>query len=188
MMDEEVKKNRASMSDRLRVTINVDGGSRGNPGPAGCGVVIRDADSRQVLHEAGLYLTKATNNVAEYRALLAGLEQAARLGATDVTVLSDSELLVRQMSGVYRVKNEVLLDLFEEAQVLAGKFRACSFRHLPREQNAQADGLANHAMDRRKGFVKTAGPSGDKPGRAPGDPRPPAPEQGPGPFEPRGGD
>ncbi|MFB3893307.1 MAG: ribonuclease HI family protein [Phycisphaerae bacterium] len=141
----------------MKVTINIDGGSRGNPGPAGCGVVISDAGTGKPIHEAGVFIGRATNNVAEYSGLIAGLQQAARLGATDVLVLSDSELLVRQMTGAYRVKNEALRDLFEEAQVLAAKFASCDFRHVPREQNARADELANRAMNLSRSFVVRPG-------------------------------
>jgi len=131
---------------KLHVTVNIDGGARGNPGPAGAGVVIRTQD-RQIIHEAGLYLGEATNNVAEYSALLAGLERAAKLGATDVDIISDSELLVRQMNGQYRVKNEGLKPLYEKAMSLSAKFHRCTFRHVRREFNRDADKLVNQAID-----------------------------------------
>lgn len=134
----------------LRVRVEVDGGSRGNPGPAGAGVVVRDASDGQVLQEFGVFLGKATNNVAEYRGLLAGLERAAELGAREVEIVSDSELLVRQMKGQYRVRNSGLLDLFEKAQQLVGRFEECSFRHVRREQNTAADRLANQAMNLKR--------------------------------------
>jgi omega-amidase len=135
--------------------INVDGGSRGNPGPSGCGVVIRDAASKDVLYEAGLFLGRATNNVAEYSGLLAGLQVADQCGATAVIVISDSELLVRQMTGKYRVKSPNLLEIYAQACELAGKFSKCSFRHVMREDNTQADELANLAMDRKRNIVRT---------------------------------
>ena len=131
-----------------RVTVFIDGGSRGNPGPAAAGVVITAADGA-VLHEAGIYLGRATNNVAEYRGLLAGLQAAAAGGATDVEVVSDSELLVRQMTGEYRVKNPGLAPLAAEARRLAGRFTACTFRHVRRELNLRADHLVNQALDAR---------------------------------------
>ena len=131
-----------------RVTVFIDGGSRGNPGPAAAGIIIT-ADDGTVLRKAGLYLGEATNNVAEYRGLLAGLEAAATLGATAVQVVSDSELLVRQMNGEYRVKNPGLRPLYEQACRLAQRFSACTFRHVRREQNLRADRLVNQALDRR---------------------------------------
>jgi probable phosphoglycerate mutase len=134
----------------LRVRIEVDGGSRGNPGPAGAGVIIRDASDGQVIQEFGIFLGKATNNVAEYRGLLAGLERAAQLGADEVDVASDSELLVRQMNGEYRVRNTSLAELFQRAQQLQRQFKQCRFRHVRREQNVAADRLANQAMNLKR--------------------------------------
>ncbi len=128
--------------------VCIDGGSRGNPGPAAAGVVIAAADGT-VLHEAGLYLGQATNNVAEYRGLLAGLQAAAALGAKEVQIISDSELLVRQMTGQYRVKNPRLAPLAEQARRLTRRFAVCSFHHVRREENLQADRLVNQALDRR---------------------------------------
>jgi ribonuclease HI len=133
----------------LHVTIHIDGGSRGNPGPAAAGVVIT-ADDGTVLHEAGLFLGRATNNVAEYSGLLGGLKAAGKLGAREVDIVSDSELLVRQMNGQYRVKNAGLAPLFQEAQQLARAFARCTYRHVRREENVQADGLVNQALDRKK--------------------------------------
>ena len=132
-----------------KVLVHVDGGSRGNPGPAAAGIVVSLPDGT-VLHEAGLYLGRATNNVAEYRGLLAGLQAAVTLGATEVEVLSDSELLVRQMNGEYRVKNVGLLPLHEQASRLAGKFTACTFRHIRRERNVRADRLVNRALNLKR--------------------------------------
>lgn len=134
----------------MRVVINIDGGARGNPGPAAAGVVIRSADDGTVLHEAGIYLGHATNNVAEYNGLLAGLKQAAVLGAKEVEIVSDSELLVRQMNGRYRVKAPGLIPLFLKAQDLRGHFDKCTFRHVRREENKAADGLVNRAIDRKQ--------------------------------------
>ncbi len=129
------------------VVMNIDGGSRGNPGPAGAGIVIRAADDDTVLFAGGEFLGRQTNNAAEYAALLAGLKVADKLGAGEVKVLSDSELLVRQMTGRYRVKNPNLKKLFEQAQNLLGRFSRCSFGHVPREKNIDADRLANQAMN-----------------------------------------
>ncbi len=139
------------MSKGLRgVTLYTDGGARGNPGPAGAGFVIRTDDDGEVLYEKGLFLGKATCNVAEYRGLLAGLETAAQLGATEVTVVSDSELLVRQMNGQYRVKSPNLQPLYAEAKHLSKAFEVCTFTHVRRENNTHADRLVNEAIDLRQ--------------------------------------
>ena len=131
----------------LLVIINIDGGARGNPGPAGAGVVIRTADDNTTIHASGKFLGKATNNIAEYSALLAGMEAAAKLNATELEILSDSELLVKQMNGEYRVKNEGLRPLFERANVLIGQFNSCTIKHIGREENTVADGLVNRAIN-----------------------------------------
>lgn len=131
-----------------RVIVNVDGGSRGNPGPAGAGIVV-SADDGTVLLERGIFIGHATNNVAEYHGLIGGLESAALLNASEVEIVSDSELLVRQMNGQYRVKNPGLKPLYDKACALARQFTRCRFRHVRREQNVLADKLANLAMDRR---------------------------------------
>ena len=141
---------------QVEVTIHIDGGSRGNPGPAAAAYVIRAADDSTVLAEAGLYLGRATNNVAEYNGLLAGLQAAKTLGAGSVAVFSDSELLVRQMMGVYRVKNAGLKPLFDEAQEVAAEFATCSFQHVRRENNVEADALVNRALN-TKSNVEDAG-------------------------------
>jgi probable phosphoglycerate mutase len=145
-----------SRTDSLRVTINADGGARGNPGPAAAGVVIRSADDGTVLHEAGIFLGKKTNNFAEYAALLAGLEAAARLGATEAEVLSDSELLVKQMNGEYRVRNAALKSMFEQAWRLAGKLRRFSVHHVGREENQCADLLVNRAINLKRNVEDAA--------------------------------
>jgi len=134
----------------LTVRLYIDGGARGNPGPAGAGVVLCDAADGQNLHEAGYFLGDATNNVAEYTALLHGLRTAAQLKAGAVEVYSDSQLLVRQMNGEYRVKNENLRVLHDQAAQLVRGFRDCTFHHVPREQNADADRLANRAINARR--------------------------------------
>ena len=130
----------------MRLTIHIDGGSRGNPGPAASGIVIT-AEDGTILHKAGLFLGQATNNVAEYKGLVAGLHAAKRLGAGEVDVFSDSQLLVRQMNGEYRVKNENLKGLFRQAKTLAGGFERFTCRYVQREQNKQADSLVNQALD-----------------------------------------
>lgn len=133
----------------MHVTIHIDGGSRGNPGPAAAGIVIT-ADDGTVIHEAGLFLGQATNNVAEYSGLLGGLKAAGKLGAREVEVVSDSELLVRQMTGRYRVKNAGLQPLYQEAQQLARGFARCTYRHVRREENVDADALVNQALDSKR--------------------------------------
>ena len=127
--------------------LHVDGGSRGNPGPAGAGVVLRSADDRTVLFEGGYFLGSTTSNVAEYRALLEGLRQARRLGADRIEVRSDSELLVRQMNGQYRVRNARLRELFDRAQALWRDFGWREVVHVGRDENRDADRLANQAMN-----------------------------------------
>lgn len=136
--------------DALHVKICIDGGARGNPGPAGAGVVISDRKDGQIIYEGGIFIGQATNNVAEYSGLLHGLETAARLGAVQVDVVSDSELLVRQMTGRYRVKNEGLKPLYEKALTLAGRFDRCDYRHVRREENKEADRLVNQAIDLKR--------------------------------------
>lgn len=126
--------------------VHIDGGSRGNPGPAGVGVVITRPDG-QVMERIHRYIGEATNNIAEYHALLLALERAGSLGCTDLEVYSDSELLVRQIQGRYQVKNAGLRPLFTKAQERIAGFRRFRIQHVPREQNAEADALANRGMD-----------------------------------------
>ena len=133
----------------MKLTINIDGGSRGNPGPAGAGVVARDG-AGNVLAARGVFLSYATNNVAEYTGLLRALETAHELGASDVTIVSDSELLVRQMNGQYRVKNEGLKPLFDQAGSLASQLPRVRYTHVRRELNKDADRLANLAMNAKR--------------------------------------
>jgi ribonuclease HI len=130
--------------DRAAV-VNVDGGSRGNPGPAGYGVRIERGDGSIV--ELKESLAVATNNVAEYNGLLAALRWAAAEGVTRLHVRADSELLVKQMKGEYRVKNPGLQPLYDEARRLIGKIGRVTFEHVRREFNKEADRLANEAMD-----------------------------------------
>jgi ribonuclease HI len=127
------------------LTFNIDGAARGNPGPAGAGVVVWRGE--KVFEEFCKYLGRATNNQAEYQALILALEQALELGAREVTVRSDSELLVKQMLGEYRVKNPELKVLFQKAAALRRRFDGFRIQHVPREQNAEADRMANRAID-----------------------------------------
>ena len=131
--------------------LRTDGGARGNPGPAGIGVVIEDADSGKVLEEHSEYIGETTNNQAEYRAVLLGLARAVALRAASVSVLADSELLVRQATGTYKVKNPGIAQRFLELRNLETKLGVpVRYRHVRREQNTRADQLANEAMDRKK--------------------------------------
>jgi ribonuclease HI len=130
------------------ITLQFDGGSRGNPGPAGIGVVLRAADGTPLV-TLGRFIGRATNNVAEYKALIIALQQAKQLGARKIKVLGDSELIVKQMRGEYRVKNPDLRVLYDEAQDLFNEFDAASIDHNYREDNSLADKLANLAMDRK---------------------------------------
>ena len=133
-------------TEAMRVTIFADGGSRGNPGPAASGSVVYD-ESGAVLREIGTFLGVATNNVAEWTALLDGLEAALELGATDVTVRMDSELVVKQIAGVYRVKHPGLQPLHAKAKVLLRRFASYEIGHVPRKQNAAADAVVNQVLD-----------------------------------------
>ena len=123
-----------------------DGGSRGNPGPAASGAVLFD-EAGAVLREVGTFLGVATNNVAEWTGLLTGLEAALELGVDDLAVRLDSELVVKQISGAYRVKNEGLIPLHAKAKVLLRKFAHVDVKHVPRKQNAAADALVNQVLD-----------------------------------------
>jgi ribonuclease HI len=132
----------------VRLRLYTDGASRGNPGPAGIGFVLVRPDDGQVVAEEGACLGRATNNEAEYRALAAGLARALALGAEAVEVCSDSELLVRQLTGRYRVREPRLQALAEEVRrLLAALPGGFEIRHVPREQNRRADALANRALD-----------------------------------------
>ena len=131
--------------------MEADGGSRGNPGPAGYGAVVWDADRSAVLAEAKSAIGTATNNVAEYRGLIAGLEAAAGLGADEVDGFMDSKLIVEQMAGRWRVKHPDLAPLHRQAAQLARGFARVGYSWIPREQNSDADRLANQAMDAASG-------------------------------------
>lgn len=129
-----------------RLTINVDGGARGNPGPAAIGVVVRDG-SGEVLEELGERIGEATNNVAEYKALLRGIELAAEQGGTELELIGDSELVVRQVEGKYKVKNAGIKPLHAEVKKALGGFDSWSIRHVRRAENSDADRLVNAALD-----------------------------------------
>jgi ribonuclease HI len=130
----------------VSVKLFTDGGARGNPGPAAYGYVL-EADDGTVLAARGEKIGIATNNVAEYSALIAGLEKALELGLPEVTVVSDSELMVKQMRGEYRVKNEALRELWEKAGRLARRIGDVSYTAVRREHNELADRLVNEALD-----------------------------------------
>jgi ribonuclease HI len=130
------------------ITVNFDGGSRGNPGPSGIGVVLSAQDGTPLV-TVGKFIGAATNNVAEYMALIHGLEQAAKFGASKILVRGDSELIIKQMRGEYRVKNPALKDLYEKARQLVQGFKSVQFEHNLREKNALADRLVNLAIDQQ---------------------------------------
>ena len=130
----------------MRVTVHVDGGARGNPGPAAAAAVISTPDG-DVLDEAMEVLGEQTNNVAEYRGLLLGLRRARDLGATEVDVVNDSELIAKQLTGAYKVKHSGLRPLYVEAMRALREFDRWSVRSVPRAQNAHADALVNQALD-----------------------------------------
>jgi ribonuclease HI len=159
------------------ITVEFDGGARGNPGPAGIGVVLRSKDGTELL-TLGRFIGRATNNVAEYRALITGLQKAKELGARRVAIRGDSELVVKQIKGVYRVKNEALRDLYDEAHALLVQFDHSTIDHNYRNKNALADKLANLAMDRKADVTEVNG------GGAPA----PLPLDEPSPVSPKKGD
>jgi ribonuclease H / adenosylcobalamin/alpha-ribazole phosphatase len=147
----------------VKVIVEADGGSRGNPGPAGFGSVVWTADHATVLAETKQAIGRATNNVAEYRGLIAGLEEAAKLGATEVAVSMDSKLVVEQMSGRWKVKHPDLAALNAQARALASRFDTISYTWVPREQNSHADRLANEAMDAAAEAERAAQPVVESP-------------------------
>jgi ribonuclease HI len=129
-----------------KLTVNVDGGARGNPGPAAIGVVVRD-EGGEVLAERAEPIGRATNNVAEYRALLAGIGIAGELGAEEIELVGDSELVVRQVEGRYKVKDATMKELHAEVKRALSGFERWSIRHVRRAENADADRLVNQALD-----------------------------------------
>jgi ribonuclease HI len=139
---------RPGVPDPRWLRVASDGAARGNPGPAGAGAVIFD-DRGRVVERLGKYLGKQTNNVAEYRGLILGLRRAAELGADELEVVADSELIIRQLTGIYRVKSPVLRELHAEAMALLKTFRKVKLKHIPREENVEADEMSNRAIDEK---------------------------------------
>jgi ribonuclease HI len=133
----------------MKVIVHVDGGARGNPGPAAAASVI-STPSGEVLDESAQLIGTASNNVAEYRALLLGLARARELGATEVEIVGDSELIAKQVQGVYKVKHEAMRPLHREAMAALRSLQRWSIRTVPRAQNARADSLVNAALDQAK--------------------------------------
>ncbi len=132
---------------QVKLSIYTDGASRNNPGEAGAGVFItRDG---MALEKISRYLGRTTNNIAEYSAAIIGLEHALTMRASDVKLYADSELLVRQLNGQYKVKNEGLKPLYKKAKDLIAKIGRVEIQHIPREQNSEADSLANRAIDEK---------------------------------------
>jgi len=127
------------------VVINTDGASRGNPGPAAIGVTIKDEQGK-LIAAISQAIGRATNNQAEYRAIIVALEEAIRLQSEQVELFSDSELLVRQINGRYRVKNVALQPLYQQVKQLQGQLKSFTITHIPREENTEADSLANKAL------------------------------------------
>jgi broad specificity phosphatase PhoE/ribonuclease HI len=169
----------------LRVIVEADGGSRGNPGPAGYGALVRDADTGELLREIAAGIGVASNNVAEYRGLIAGLQAALDLGAAVVEVRMDSKLVVEQMSARWKVKHPDMKVLAREAAELVRQFDEVRFQHMRREFNSHADRLANEAMDASAAGRSWVAPRGDPAGTAAAPPvlsvavEPPAAEPGP---------
>jgi ribonuclease HI len=130
-----------------KLTVHVDGASRGNPGPAAIGVVMRDENGATAVRLSS-YIGRTTNNQAEYTALIAALEEASRLGADRVDIRTDSQLMVEQIRGRYKVRNANIKPLFEEVTRLLSAFKGYGILHIPREQNSEADALANEALDK----------------------------------------
>lgn len=137
------------------LTLEFDGGSRGNPGPAGIGVVLRAQDGTPVV-TLGRFIGRCTNNVAEYRALITAMEEAQKLGAKKILIRGDSELIIRQMTGQYKVKHPDMKALFDEAQEIIRTFESAKIEHNLRHKNELADKLANLAMDRRQDVTEVS--------------------------------
>jgi ribonuclease HI len=130
----------------VKVVVNVDGGARGNPGPAAIAAVVQRPGGG-VLEERGERIGRATNNVAEYKALLLGIEMASALGAKELELVGDSELIVKQVKGEYKVKDATMRELHAEAKRALRDFDGWSIRHVRREHNSEADRLVNEALD-----------------------------------------
>jgi ribonuclease HI len=130
----------------VKVVVNVDGGARGNPGPAAIAAVVQEPGGG-VLEERGERIGRATNNVAEYKAMLLGIEMASALGASELELVGDSELIVKQVKGEYKVKDATMRELHTKVKEALRGFGGWSIRHVRREQNAEADRLVNEALD-----------------------------------------
>jgi ribonuclease HI len=130
----------------MKLVVHVDGGARGNPGPAAIGVVVSEPDGT-VVDETAERIGSATNNVAEYRAVLKGIERARTLGASEIELIGDSELVARQLTGAYKVKHPAMKPLHAEATAALAGFDKWRIRTVPRAQNARADALVNAALD-----------------------------------------
>lgn len=128
------------------LVINTDGGSRGNPGPAGIGVVIK-SETGETIYSHGGYIGVNTNNVAEYSALIKALEESINLGGTDLKINMDSELIVKQMQGAYKIKEPTLQELAQQVFKLLNHFNSYTFTHVRREFNKEADAMVNQALD-----------------------------------------
>jgi ribonuclease HI len=129
-----------------KLVINTDGGARGNPGHAGIGLVIK-SDTGEIVYQYGAYIGETTNNVAEYKALIKALEESVHLGGSDLLIQMDSELIVKQMQGIYKIKEPTLKLLAEEVKSLLKQFEKYEFKHVRREFNKEADALVNQAID-----------------------------------------
>lgn len=134
----------------MRLRIFTDGGARGNPGPAGIGVVIYD-ESGKIIKKFGKFLGEKTNNEAEYEAVIAALKSASEFGASQVTIYLDSELVARQLNSIYKVKNLRMQELALKVRNLETKFKKVSYKTIPREKNERADALVNEAIDKNMG-------------------------------------
>jgi ribonuclease HI len=131
----------------VKLVVHVDGGSRGNPGPSAAAATLA-SDSGELLDEVSELIGEATNNVAEYRGVLLGLARAKQLGATEVELINDSELVARQINGDYKVKHPSMVPLFQQARTVLAGFERWTVRSVRREDNARADALVNEALDR----------------------------------------
>jgi ribonuclease HI len=143
----------------MRLLIHTDGAARGNPGPAGAGAILRDAETGETVAAIAEGLGRATNNVAEWTAVRLALEEARRLGAVRVDLRMDSELVARQINGIYRVKHPDLKPIHAAVMELLGSFEAYTIGHVPRELNKDADRLSNIAIDGGDPYGRTAGPT-----------------------------
>ncbi|HPF40587.1 MAG TPA: ribonuclease HI family protein [Phycisphaerae bacterium] len=137
------------------MTLHTDGGARGNPGPAGAGVSLCDSATGEAVFEAGFWLERMTNNQAEYTGLLKGLEAASKAGVDELAIYSDSELMVKQINGEYRVRNPNIKPLFEDAWQKLKGIPKWKIHHVRREENRRADQLANMAMDMKEDVIST---------------------------------